>query len=249
MNQKGVAIIAFLLTLLFVVVIGGVVIYKTQQSKIKTTTENATPRNTTESNIIKEITVRPKNMKEVMFSAPCYLSDEGKDDASFAGKEGGLMSIIAMASTNKKETNQAIAAFNTFLNNSITYNQNLDPIGLGYQGACLGHGARRVIKEINNLNYPGMDRVKGAMIWFAQDIYGSPGVQVYAKRGNNYVLLDSGMLLSVDQQDQLIENCKLKFKDLDKSADCFHKAILEDSDLEQKATVEAQNLIKLFAIQ
>lgn len=257
MNQKGVTTVVILLTLFFVI-IGGTVIYKTQQAKISlqtsspkivATPKNAGLRNTTEPSIIKEITLKPKNTKQVIFSAPCYLSDEGTDDASFAGKDGELMSIIAETSTNNQETNQAIYAFNLLLNNSITYNQSLDPIALGYKGACLGHGVRRIIKEINNLNYLGMDKVKGVLALFAQDIYGSPEVQVYAKKGNNYVLLNSGMLLSGDRQNQLIENCKFKFKDLDESVDCFHKDLLEDSDLEKKAVITAQNLIKLFAIQ
>lgn len=265
MTQKGFSpLIVILFGALLIILIGGFYFYKfgNFKSQPQTPTTSLTskessppsypppsPTQVTTTNIPSQIKITPKNASG--FELDVVTSDNCNNPigaTTYMDKTTGAdMVIWSELLKGSNDTKLGLAQLNKLLDSTLTYKQDLDPIELVFHSYC-GGSHTAVIREIPNIVYSGMDKVKAAMVTEAQSIYGTPHVYIFGKKGDNYFRINEE-ILDNDKVQQIINTCEAKQQDLTANYECYQQAIISDKTLEQKAIQEAKNLTELFAIQ
>lgn len=112
-----------------------------------------------------------------------------------------------------------------------------------------GGGYHLLVKELTDVNYPGMDQSRAVMLYSGNGVYGSIEVNVYAKKGDNLVQLNS-YLGDEKLYESYIKSCEARNNgDFIKAEQCYRQAFAADKDFERFALNEANDLVKTFAIE
>lgn len=108
------------------------------------------------------------------------------------------------------------------------------------------------IKDIPGIKYPQANKVRATMIYIVYPPgFGNITVVVYAEKGNDLIqlskLLNDEALYRADK-----DACKNNYstqEEIKASKDCYQNKLLQDANLQNVATTEANNLVSIFAIQ
>lgn len=112
-----------------------------------------------------------------------------------------------------------------------------------------GGGYHLLVKELTDVNYPGMDQSRAVMLYSGNGVYGFIEVNVYAKKGDNLVQLQS-YLGDEKLYESYIKSCEAQNnRDFIKAEECYRKAFADNKDFERLTLNEANNLVKTFAIE
>lgn len=128
--------------------------------------------------------------------------------------------------------------------------QDIDSFETVFRDYCGGHYSF-LIRELEGISYVGTEKSRALMVLTGQSSWGEVTVLVYGKRGDNLIQL-SKHLGDKALYANHIETCQSKNDnktDYDKQfIECYNQAILSDKNIKQKARMEANKLVNLFAI-
>ena len=153
------------------------------------------------------------------------------------------------------EMKQDLKTLQSFLNNQVSYTNSdvFKVFNKCMDFACVPLG------EINNVSYPGMDTCRAVYTIETQNSYeGALMVNVFASKGNQYVLLSTNSLLAThdtnDKPNSLYKQClqQLGISDDygydDKFLNCYRKNLQNNQQINSIMKKMADDLIDFFAI-
>lgn len=205
---------------------------------------------------------------------PVHINDVTKDvstDASCTGdicsqkglvsyhRDGMYMMVNSLAQINKNGnafSKITLKDLNTFLSGQGgIHKPDLGSIFnycIDYVCAPLG--------EIHNITYPGMDACRAIYIIDTDEAFmGNIGVQVYARKGDQYVMLSRSTYLKTHNDDDvpnpLYKQCLQQFRIKENVSnygpfmECYQKKLQDNAEVQKILKQQADEMIDFYAIK
>jgi hypothetical protein len=235
----------FVLAAIILGVLVGRMYVTPQQAKEPSVSSLTFPKNSRE--IPKAITLKPAHADDLQLYVSDGLTPLQMPDLVTYQRGGGLMVISSRDLPVNAIRNKGLDEVDQLLDGKTNPDMNI--IAMSFFASPAGSGAVSIMRELSDISYPKTDKSRVFMTTFAQNIYPSLFIQVYAKKGNQYVQL-SKRISDSDTEDNYINFCNaaVKDQDSDESSNCYWSMLSSDAQLKDKAQKTAKELISTFAL-